>query len=168
MTSRSKTCLSQPSGPLASWLRLCSGLTRSMRSPLCFFPTSPAWHWGSRGAPLTLQSAVAYAEALVGSARSYVFEVLGDLWAALVAGNQPSTGQRARYRLSMTHVHSACVQAVELVYKVGGGSSVYATHPFDRHFRDIHTINQHLAVSLKTYEVAGRMLLGLEPGEPFF
>jgi len=115
-----------------------------------------------------LQSAVAYAEALVGSARSYVFEVLGDLWAALVAGNQPSTGQRARYRLSMTHVHSACVQAVELVYKVGGGSSVYATHPFDRHFRDIHTINQHLAVSLKTYEVAGRMLLGLEPGEPFF
>ena len=115
-----------------------------------------------------VQLAVAQAEALVGSARSYFFDVMGDLWATLAVGHQPTAGQRARFRLSMTHLHGACVQAVDLMYKTGGGSSLYATHPLDRHFRDIHTLNQHVIVSPKTYESAGRMLLGLEPGEPFF
>lgn len=115
-----------------------------------------------------IQSAVAQAEALVGSARSYVFDIMGDVWETLVAGNALSTGQRARYRLCMTHLTNACVEAVALMYRAGGGSSLYATHPLDRHFRDIHTLNQHVVVSQKTYQTAGRMLLGLEPGEPFF
>ena len=37
-----------------------------------------------------------------------------------------------------------------------------------RHFRDIHTLDQHVVVSQKIYQSAGRMFLGLEPGEPFF
>ena len=45
---------------------------------------------------------------------------------------------------------------------------VEAAYPLDRHFRDIHTLNQHVVVSQKTYQSAGRMFLGLEPGEPFF
>jgi hypothetical protein len=33
---------------------------------------------------------------------------------------------------------------------------------FDRRLRDIQTANQHTTVSLKTWEVAGRVLFGLE------
>ncbi len=87
-------------------------------------------------------------------------------WAALCAGNALSTGQRARYRLCTTHLTDACVKAVALMYKAGGGSALYAEHPLGRHFRDIHTLNQHVVASQKTYQSAGRMLLGLEPGEP--
>ncbi len=68
----------------------------------------------------------------------------------------------------MTHLTEACVKAVALMYKAGGGSALHAEHPLDRHFRDIHTLNQHVVVSQKTYQSAGRMLLGLEPGEPLF
>ena len=115
-----------------------------------------------------IQAAVGQAEALFGSARSYLFEVMGELWETLCAGDPLSPRQRARYRLSMTHLTGSCVRAVALMYKAGGGSSLYATHPLDRHFRDIHTLNQHVIVSQKTYQSAGRMFLGLEPGEPFF
>ncbi len=115
-----------------------------------------------------IQAAVAQAEALLGSARSYLFEVMGDLWATLCAGDPPSPRQRAGYRLGMTHLTASCVRAVALMYKAGGGSALYAGHPLDRHFRDIHTLNQHVVVSQKTYQSAGRMFLGLEPGEPFF
>ena len=101
-------------------------------------------------------------------ARSYLFEVMGNLWETLCAGDPLSPQQRARYRLSMTHLTDSCVRAVALMYKADGGSSLYATHPLDRHFRDIHTLNQHVVVSQKTYQSAGRMFLGLEPGEPFF
>ncbi len=108
-----------------------------------------------------VQSAVAQAEALVSSARGFVFEAFGDLWNTLAAGDRPSLKQRARGRLAMVHTSAACLQAVELLYKANGGSSVYAGNPFDRRLRDMQTANQHTVVSLKTWEVAGRVLLGL-------
>jgi alkylation response protein AidB-like acyl-CoA dehydrogenase len=113
-----------------------------------------------------LQSAVARAEALLGSARAYVVDVLHDLWTTLVAGNAPSAAQRARFRLCITHAHIAGVEAVDLMYNMAGGTAVYAANPFDRLFRDIHTVNQHMVVWPKTLEPIGRLLLGLESGDP--
>jgi alkylation response protein AidB-like acyl-CoA dehydrogenase len=109
-----------------------------------------------------VQCTVAQAEASVSSARAFVFEAFGDLWNALLTGDPPSLKQRARGRLAMVHASAACLQAVELLYKANGGSSVYAGNAFDRRLRDMQTANQHTVVSLKTWEVAGRVLLGLE------
>jgi alkylation response protein AidB-like acyl-CoA dehydrogenase len=109
------------------------------------------------------QCAVAQAEALVSSARSFVFETVDDMWKTLLTGDLPSLKQRARARLAMVHASTACTQAVELLYKANGGSSVYTGNPFDRRLRDIQTVNQHTVVSLKTWEVMGRVLLGLDP-----
>jgi alkylation response protein AidB-like acyl-CoA dehydrogenase len=109
-----------------------------------------------------VQSTVAQAEASVSSARGFVFEAFGDLWNTLAAGDPPSLKQRARSRLAMVHASAACLQAVELLYKANGGSSVYAGNAFDRRLRDMQTANQHTVVSLKTWEVTGRVLLGLE------
>ena len=109
-----------------------------------------------------VQCTIAQAEALVSSARGFVFEAFGDLWNTLAAGDPPSLKQRARGRLAMAHASAACLQAVELLYKANGGSSVYAGNLFDRRLRDMQTANQHTVVSLKTWEVTGRVLLGLE------
>jgi alkylation response protein AidB-like acyl-CoA dehydrogenase len=78
------------------------------------------------------------------------------------AGDPPSLKQRARGRLAMAHASAVCLQAVELLYKANGGSSVYDGNVFDRRLRDMQTANQHTVVSLKTWEVTGRVLLGLE------
>jgi alkylation response protein AidB-like acyl-CoA dehydrogenase len=110
-----------------------------------------------------VQVAIAQAEAMVSSARAFVFESVGDMWSTLITGELPSHKQRARGRLAMVHASTVCTQAVELLYKANGGSSVYTGNAFDRRLRDIQTINQHTVVSLKTWEVAGRVLLGLEP-----
>jgi alkylation response protein AidB-like acyl-CoA dehydrogenase len=109
------------------------------------------------------QCTVAQAEAMVSSARGFVFEAFGDVWDALLTGALPSLNQRARARLAMVHASTACTQAVELLYKANGGSSVYSGNAFDRRLRDIQTTNQHTTMSLKTWEVTGRVLLGLEP-----
>jgi len=109
------------------------------------------------------QCALAQAEAMVSSARGFVFEALGDMWNTLLSGDFPSLKQRARGRLATAHASAACTQAVELLYKACGGSSVYSGHTLDRRLRDIQTANQHVVVSLKTWEVTGRVLLGLEP-----
>jgi len=109
-----------------------------------------------------VQSAVAQAEALLSSARGFVYEAFGDMWNTMAAGDPPSHKQRARGRLAMAHSSAACLQAVELLYKANGGSSVYSGNAFDRRLRDMQTANQHTVVSVKTWEVAGRVLLGLE------
>ena len=109
-----------------------------------------------------VQHAVGQAEALVSSARAFVFEAFGDMWNTLVSGDALSHKQRARARLAMAHTSAACTQAVEILYKANGGSSVYSGNAFDRRLRDIQTANQHTVVSLKTWEVAGRVLLGLD------
>jgi indole-3-acetate monooxygenase len=115
-----------------------------------------------------VQSIVARAEGLVGSARGYAYDRLADIWCSLLAGDLPSPRQRALYRIAIAHAHAACVEAVEMLYKAYGGSAVYESGPLDRHLRDVLTINQHTIGSLKVYETAGRVLLGLDLREPMF
>jgi alkylation response protein AidB-like acyl-CoA dehydrogenase len=110
-----------------------------------------------------VQEAVWRADTLITSARAYLFDIMGDLWATLVAGNQLSETQLARFTTANAHVVGVCVEVVQIVYKAAGGAAVYEKGPFDRCLRDILTMNQHVAGSLRTYEMAGRILLGLAP-----
>jgi len=48
------------------------------------------------------------------------------------------------------------------MYGAGGGTSIYQSSPLQRRFRDIHAATQHVMVGLPTYELAGRVLFGLE------
>jgi alkylation response protein AidB-like acyl-CoA dehydrogenase len=113
-----------------------------------------------------VQTAVARAEVLLGGARGYVYDAVGDLWESLLKGEAPSARQRARFRLALAGGSALCLEAVDLMYQAGGGTSVYATSPLDRLFRDAHTVHQHVTNSPKVYEMAGGLLLGLEPIPP--
>ena len=120
-----------------------------------------------RDEPVTHLS-VARAEALLGSARAFVFDVLEDIWSSLTAGKTLSARQQALYRLAICHAYEAGVEAVTLMFKTASGTALYATHPLDRWFRDIHTASQHFVVSAKIAEAAGRVMVGLRPGVPSF
>ena len=110
-----------------------------------------------------IQEAVGRAETLLTSARAHVFDVVGDLWASLVDGRQPSDRQMALFTTLYPHAVGACVEVVQLIYKAAGGTAVYQRGPLDRCLRDILTMNQHVVGTMRTYEMAGRLLLGLEP-----
>jgi hypothetical protein len=92
-----------------------------------------------------------------------VFDVVGDLWASLVDGRQPSDRQMALFTTLYPHAVGACVEVVQLIFKAAGGTAVYQRGPLDRCLRDILTMNQHVVGTMRTYEMAGRLLLGLEP-----
>jgi alkylation response protein AidB-like acyl-CoA dehydrogenase len=47
------------------------------------------------------------------------------------------------------------------MYTLAGGSSVYRNSPLQRQFRDVHVATQHMMVSDATYELTGRLLLGV-------
>lgn len=107
------------------------------------------------------QAGIAEAEALLQSSRAYLFASIEAAWTAAEHGRQLSVADRASLRLAATHAARSCTRAVDICYDLGGGSSIYETSPLQRHFRDIHTLTQHVMVGQPTYEVTGRVMLGL-------
>ncbi len=110
-----------------------------------------------------IQDTVGRADAMLTSARAYLFEVMGDFWDTLVGGGEPTATQIARFTTMHTYVVGACVDVVQLVFKAAGGTAVYQKGPLDRCLRDVLTMNQHVIGTIRTYEMAGRLHLGLEP-----
>jgi alkylation response protein AidB-like acyl-CoA dehydrogenase len=97
------------------------------------------------------------------AARTYYFDVMGDLWETLVDGSQPFERQLALFTTAYPHIVGVCGDVVQLVYKAAGGGAVYQKGPLDRCLRDVLTMNQHVLGTLRNSETAGRLLLGLEP-----
>jgi indole-3-acetate monooxygenase len=102
-----------------------------------------------------VRTAVARAHALVGSARSYLFDVLGDFWAALDAGREPSHRQRAAVGGANVHAFLSSHEAVQLLVDTIGGAAVHRSCPLERHLRDLATMRQHLGGQLRLLEVVG-------------
>ncbi len=129
---------------------------------------SATWHAteGRLATRTTIQAKVALAEALVGSGRAYVRDATRDLWETVSRRETPSPSQRAVYRLAVAQAYAHAVQAVDLVYTLAGATAIYTRSRLDRCLRDIHTAGAHVWVAPDTYELAGRLLLGLDPGSP--
>lgn len=107
------------------------------------------------------QSGLAEAEALRRAARAFLLGTIDDVWTRVDAGERMSVEDRAMLRLAATNAALSCTRAVDICYNLGGGSSIYETNRLQRHFRDIHTLTQHVMVGQPTLEVVGRVMLGV-------
>jgi alkylation response protein AidB-like acyl-CoA dehydrogenase len=108
------------------------------------------------------QSEVALAEAAVRSARAFYFEAIDAAWSAASTHGAIALEQRRDLRLATTHAARAGAEAIDRMYHLAGGSSVYLRSPLQRIFRDVHVLTQHMMVAPPTLELVGRILLGLE------
>lgn len=104
---------------------------------------------------------VSEAEALVRSARAYLAETVDAAWDAASRDGAITVEHRRDIRLATTHAVRAAARAVDLMYMLGGGSSVYRGSALQRHFRDVHVATQHMMVSEATFELTGRLFLGV-------
>lgn len=114
------------------------------------------------------QRTIADATTKVLSARAYVESAVRDIAVEMEGGKDPSMLGRAHLRLACANGVAQAADAVDMVYKAAGTSSIPAGNPLERAFRDIHTLTQHVNSSQAVVEPAGRVLLGLEPDWPLF
>ena len=105
---------------------------------------------------------VSRAEAMLRSARAFYYETIDDAWQSAVKDGGIEVEHRRDIRLATTHATRTCADAVDLMYNLAGGTSVYRRSPLQRIFRDVHVATQHMMVSPSTFELTGRLLLGLE------
>jgi len=109
-----------------------------------------------------VQADTAIAEAKLRSSWAFLHEATEAAWQTASA-NEPVTNEQKRtIRLAATHATQTAAEVVEAMYKAGGGAAVYRTSALQRCFRDVFVATQHAMVAPRTYELAGRMRLGLE------
>jgi alkylation response protein AidB-like acyl-CoA dehydrogenase len=78
------------------------------------------------------------------------------------SGKSLSPQAKIRLQLAVSFAAEACAEAVRLVNDVVGTSSIRLGQPFERHFRDTHTLLQHSDKSGPRYASAGRLMFGLD------
>ena len=107
------------------------------------------------------QAGLAGAEANLRSARAFFYEAVDEAWQLARQTGVIGMDQRAALRLAATHATRTAADVTRSMYDLGGGSSVFLSSPLQRRFRDAHVATQHLMVSPPTYELIGRVLMGL-------
>jgi alkylation response protein AidB-like acyl-CoA dehydrogenase len=103
---------------------------------------------------------LAEADTELRAARALVYELTDEVWAAALAGEEPSLDLRARVRAAGVWCTARTAAVVDTAYRSGGGSSLYADSPLQRRLRDIHALTQHFLVRRNTLVTAGAILAG--------
>jgi alkylation response protein AidB-like acyl-CoA dehydrogenase len=106
------------------------------------------------------------AEGLLRGGSALLYNTVDELVATVECGEEVSMALRGRVRLAGTFATDSAAQAVEICYRLGGGTSNYETSALQRCMRDMHAITQHFIVASSNYEIVGRIMMGLEPGTP--
>lgn len=108
------------------------------------------------------QADVASAEAMLRAGRAWFLETIEAAWEAALRDGRIPVEQRRDLRLATTHAVRESARAVDLMYELAGGTSVYRRSPLQRIFRDVHVATQHMMVAPPVLELTGRLFLGLE------
>jgi hypothetical protein len=70
---------------------------------------------------------------------------------------------RARVRLAGSHMITTALEIADYTYKASGVDAIFPGSPFERRFRDIHTVSQQIQSRDAHYETIGQVLLGNPP-----
>jgi indole-3-acetate monooxygenase len=108
-----------------------------------------------------VQSQVALAEAKLSSARAYLLDVLREAWATAARGEALPLPQRAAIKLAGTYAVHQGKDVVDAVYHAAGATAIFESNPFERRFRDVHTVIQQVQAQFANFEMVGQVLLGL-------
>jgi alkylation response protein AidB-like acyl-CoA dehydrogenase len=112
------------------------------------------------------QIALGEAQGLYQAARALLHETVGGVWARGEAGGQFDNTVLAKQRVGLVTAVRLAAQATDLLHDVAGMNAVMADSVLARCWRDAHTMTQHVILTSQRYEIAGRILLGLDPGAP--
>lgn len=110
----------------------------------------------------SVQKDLARAMACEASARAYMHAAIDEAWEPAKQGERISRQQKAGLRLAASNAAWQSAEAVDLLYHAAGGSSIYSENVLQRCFRDVHVTTQHIMVAQPTYEMLGKIPLGLD------
>ena len=130
--------------------------------------TKTANFGGALARRASAQHQVAEAEARLGAARAFLFQVYADAWDAALAGQAIELSLKLRMQLAGTHAANEAAAAVDLVCAAAGSSAARMEYRFERLWRDARTITTQAFCSPGRYQSVGQLMFGGPSDWPFF
>ena len=105
---------------------------------------------------------IGLSEARLGAARAYVLDTYRALNEQAIAGETITNEQRVRTRgVTCFAIHQAR-EVVDFAYHAAGATAIFEKNPFERRFRDLHTVTQQAQAHNANFEALGQALLGMQ------
>lgn len=114
-----------------------------------------------------VQGEIGRAEAKLEGARAYLLETLAAIYQRADDIEPIGLKDRARVRLACVNAIHGAVDVAYFTYRAAGVDAIFVGSPFERRFRDIHTLSQQIQARGAHFEVVGQILLG-QPPATFF
>jgi alkylation response protein AidB-like acyl-CoA dehydrogenase len=121
-----------------------------------------------RGANNVVQSEVAQAEARLRSSRMFLIGSLEEIWSGVLRSGAMTDEQRLTIRLASTWAIQQAREAVTAIYMAAGALAIFESQPFERRFRDIHTLSQQMQGHAAHFETVGQIRMGMKPERSMF
>jgi indole-3-acetate monooxygenase len=121
-----------------------------------------------RGAKSTLrddnvvQSQVAQCEARLGAGCAFLLESLEQIWRDVAQSGRLTLDHNTTIRLASTWAIHQARDVVGTAYHAAGATAIFENNPFERRFRDIHTVIQQYQGRQAHFATVGQVLLGLQ------
>lgn len=115
-----------------------------------------------------IQFQVGQAEAGLRAARMFLTGTFEQAWRHATSGGDIGTEQNVGLRLATTWAIRESSAIVAAIYDAAGGTAVFASNPFERRFRDIHTVTQQVQGHRANFESVGQVLMGAAPERRMF
>jgi alkylation response protein AidB-like acyl-CoA dehydrogenase len=122
-----------------------------------------------RGARVTLrnnnviQREVALADARLSAAWGYLLRGLEDITEAVSQRGHITLDERMQIRLASTFCIHTALEVADILYQAAGATAIFDDNPFERPWRDVHSVSQQLQGRQIHFETVGQHLMGLEP-----
>ena len=110
-----------------------------------------------------VQTQVGLCQARLGAARAYVLEGYAELYEQAERGEKVSFAQRLASRGMTCFAIQQAREVVDYAYHAAGAGAIFDKNPFERRFRDLHTVTQQSQAHAENFEALGQSLLGIEP-----
>jgi alkylation response protein AidB-like acyl-CoA dehydrogenase len=110
-----------------------------------------------------VQTEVGRAEAKLGAARAYVLDGYAQLYEQALRGEKVSAAQRYASRGMTCFAIQQAREVVDFAYHAAGAGAIFDNNPFERRFRDLHTVTQQSQAHAENFEALGQSLMGIQP-----
>jgi alkylation response protein AidB-like acyl-CoA dehydrogenase len=107
-----------------------------------------------------IQSQIGVAQSQLAAARVFLIQALAEMYAGAQAGGI-TIEQRVNLRMASCHAARAGRQVVDICYHAGGATTIFEKNPFERRFRDVHTVSQQVQAHDSVFEAIGQYYLGM-------
>jgi len=110
---------------------------------------------------------VAEAATKIDTARLLLHAMVDEVERYATRGEQMPLTRRAKARMDCAYAVRLCLEATQILYIATGGSGLAENSPIHLAQKDLHAVNMHGLLTMKTnLEMYGRILLGLQPNSP--